>query len=564
MIDRDTVVIGSGIGGLTAALCHAQAGEKVTVVEQHYVPGGWSHSFTMSGYQFSTGVHYIGELSKGGLLRNIFEGLGLGGDLAFCEMTRTGYDHFFLEGKRYDIPVGRDHLKNYLTRSFPHEQAGIKRFLDKTGKLGTELASLMDVVSLADVLKLPFVAPSTLRWMFSSYDTFVRRYIRDEQLVRLLSAHAGDHAMPPDNIMAPMHVGMMEHFMKGSFYPQGGGYRLARSFVRALKRHKSELILRTKVATILTEGRGRSRKVVGVRLADGSEIRCNKVISNADPHQTFTKMLAVETLSKRLRRKLSKTRYSPSCLALYLAVDIDLKSRGFDSGNYWYYNQADMNKAFKICADEGLFDEDEFSFFVLTVPTLKDPSKKSRHHHTLEAFTYLPYNLFEKWQHSISGKRPDDYLAFKERLKERFLDNIEKLIPDIRQHIKFCEMGTPLTSAFYGNATNGNVFGTEKSILQSGPFAFQLTTEIKNLYMCGASTVGHGVIGALASGLSVSRISLKCGLSDLLKFKDKEITVYQSEDISSWPSRYHQTINEKWYGRHEPSHHSHGLSSINR
>ena len=74
----DTVVIGSGIGGLTAALCHAQAGEKVIVIEQHYVPGGWSHSFTMDGNQFNTGVHYIGELSKGGLLRNIFEGLGLG------------------------------------------------------------------------------------------------------------------------------------------------------------------------------------------------------------------------------------------------------------------------------------------------------------------------------------------------------------------------------------------------------------------------------------------------------------------------------------------------------
>ena len=70
--------------------------------------------------------------------------------------------------------------------------------------------------------------------------------------------------------------------------------------------------------------------------------------------------------------------------------------------------------------------------------------------------------------------------------------------------------------------------------------------------MCGASTLGHGIAGALFSGIAASRISLKCSLNDLLRFKDKEITVYQSEDINTWPSRYRQTIMERWYGRHEP------------
>ena len=78
MKECDTLVIGSGIGGLTTALCLAKSGQKVKVLEQHYVPGGWCHSFTLEGYRFSPGVHYIGELSKGGRLRNIFEGLGLG------------------------------------------------------------------------------------------------------------------------------------------------------------------------------------------------------------------------------------------------------------------------------------------------------------------------------------------------------------------------------------------------------------------------------------------------------------------------------------------------------
>lgn len=60
MQEFDTIIIGSGVGGLSTAICLARAGQKVLVLEQHYVPGGWSHSFTLKGQRFSPGVHYVG------------------------------------------------------------------------------------------------------------------------------------------------------------------------------------------------------------------------------------------------------------------------------------------------------------------------------------------------------------------------------------------------------------------------------------------------------------------------------------------------------------------------
>jgi len=540
------------MGGMTAALCHAQAGEKVMVLEQHSVPGGWCHSFALEGYSYSTGVHYIGELSEGARIRTIFEGLGLGEDLTFCEINPAGYEHIILNGTRYDLPKGRQNLKNYLVQRFPHEKKGIEKFLDKTGKMAKEIGIVLDMESLVDFMKMPFTTPLLMRWGFSSYDKFLRSFIKDKQLIGLLSAQAGNYAIPPNKAAAPMHVGIFEHYMNGAFYPQGGGYRLPKAFLRAIKKYKGELLLQTKVEKILTEGSGRTRKVIGVKLADGEEIYCKKVISNTDPHQTFTQLLEVDSLSRRLRRRLAKTRYSISCLGLFMAVDLDLKSRGFDSGNYWVFNGNDLNKTFKRCMEEGVVDDEEFPFIYLTITTLKDPSKKNRNCHTLEAFTYLPFKPFEKWRDSKTGDRPEDYNVFKEVLKNKYLGSIEKLIPNIRQSLKFCEMGTPLTTMDYLNCTDGSIFGTEKNMLQTGPFMFLPKTEINNLYLCGASTL-HGIFGATISGLLTSSISLKRSIRELLSHRNKEITVYQSEDIASWPERYHSRIATNWGECAEPS-----------
>jgi phytoene desaturase len=534
MKEFDTIVIGSGAGGLATALCLARAGQKVLVLEQHYVPGGWCHSFYLKGQRFSPGVHYLGLMNPGSSSSNLLEGLGIAGDLVFFRMNPDSYEHCWIGDERIDMPAVFDRLYESLSKRFPAEKKGLKKYLDLVQKVSRQLQLIPLMDGFWDNITIPFRTAQLGKYGLFSLKRVIDWHIRDPLLKKVLNIQCGDHGVPPASASFPLHCAVMDHYSEGGFYPMGGGAAIVKAMTNMIKKHGGEIRTGQKVKRIIVEG-DKKRRATGVELENGEQIRAKRVVSNADPGKTYLELTDPKDLSKSLQSKLAKTTYSVTSLILFLTVDMDVRKAGMDSGNIWLLKDQDLDKIFSDMKSTDILKEDEFPAIFVSCSTLKDPASFNGRYHNLEVITFIDYESFRQFGQD-SDYHSDNYTRYKDRICAKLLRSLEKVVPGIGGSIVQMELGTPKTNEYYINSTKGNVYGTEKNFWQTGPFSFRTRSEIENLYLCGASTLANGVMGATYSGIQTAAQILRCSFKDLLQPLDGEhIQVYDAEDDSNWP-----------------------------
>ena len=537
----DTIVIGSGAGGLSAAICLAKAGKKVLVLEQHYVPGGWCHSFHVKGQRFSPGVHYIGLLDEGQSTNTLYKALGIANDLVFFRMNPKAYEHCFIGNEKIDMPAGLDALHESLSQRFPAERKNLRKYLDLVEKVSKQVQLIPKMSGFMDHLTIAFRTKEMGKYGLFSLKRVIDWYIKDPLLKSILNIQCGDHGLPPYKASFPVHCVVMYHYFSGACYPMGGGSGIVKAMTNGLKKYGGEIRVKQSVKKILLE----NKKAIGVELENGDKIFAENIVSNADPDSTYLKLIGEENLSKGLLKKLSNTKYSVTSLILFLTLDMDVKATGMDSGNVWSLKSDDLDAIYDELKDTDILAGEEFPAVFLSCPTIKDPASFNGRYHTFEVVTFIDNESFGRFD-KATDYHSEAYSAQKEIIMKKFMNNVEKIIPGAKKNVVQMELGTPNTNQFYIQSTKGNVYGTEKKFTQIGPFSFKTKSEIKNLYLCGASTLSHGVGGAAYSGVEAAAQLLGVKQNDLLvSDEDQKLRIYDAEDSSTWPEFIRQKIEDK-------------------
>ncbi|WP_262511830.1 phytoene desaturase family protein [Aureibaculum luteum] len=527
--------MGSGVGGLSAAICLAKAGQKVLVLEKHDVPGGWCHSFYLNGYRFTPGVHYVGLLGEGESTNELYKGLGIANDLVFYRMNPNGFEHCWIGDERFDYPANINDFATSLSQRFPKEEKQIKKYLTLVKNVTTELQLIPKLKGFWQHLTVPYRTRHMGKFALFSLKRVMNWHIKNPLLQKILYIQYGDHGLPPSKAPFPLHCAVMGHYFSGSYYPMGGGGAIVKAMTNSIKKHGSEVKTQQGVKSILLDNNNK-KKAIGVELENGEQLFADRIISNADPGITFLNLVGKENISAKLLKRLTKTKYSCTSLMLFLTVDMDVKRAGLDSGNIWLLPNKDMDDLHDDMQKIDILEGDEFSGLFISCTTLKDPASFDGRYHTIEAITYINRKAFDKFKNENDHERSSEYLAFKEQIMNKIINSLEKVVPGISENIVHKDLGTPLTNEYYVNTTNGSVYGTEKSFKQIGPFAYKSETEIENLYLCGSSVLSHGVAGASYSGVETAAKILGCKQEDLLKpDESQKVRIYEAEDDSNYP-----------------------------
>jgi len=481
------IVIGSGFGGLAAAVRLGARGYRVTVLEKLDAPGGRAYVYRQDGFTFDAGPTIV---TAPYLFEELWQLCGKRlADHVELRSIDPFYEVRFDDGDVFRYTSDMEMMRAQIARIDARDVDGFDRFLRAS-------KSIFEV-AFAELADQPFhgigtllsAAPDLLRLGgFRSVHAEVCRYFKSEKLRLLFSFHPLLIGGNPFTTTA--YYCLIAHLERtyGVHYAMGGTGSLVRGLTDLIAGQGGELRCNAEVTEILVKG-GRA---CGVRLADGSVLQSDIVVSNADAAWTYSKLLAHHPRRRWTDRRLARARYSMSLFVWYFGTN-----RRYDSV---YHHMMVLGPRYRELLRD-IFDRkvlaEDFSLY-LHRPSATDPSVAPAGCDSFYVLAPVP-NLKSgtDWQ-----SQAESYRARIERRLE------ETVLPGLGQAIVSSRYLTPLDFQNRLSSVNGAAFALEPQLFQSAWFRpHNRSEEVTGLYLVGAGThPGAGLPGVLSSARVLDKI----------------------------------------------------------
>ncbi|MCB9529172.1 MAG: NAD(P)/FAD-dependent oxidoreductase [Myxococcales bacterium] len=510
----DAIVIGSGMGGMTAAALLAELGKRVLVLEQHYVPGGFTHTFRRKRWSWDVGVHAVGEVSERSLPGRILARLTRG-RLRWASLGDRYDEFYFPDDVRLDFPADQRAWRDAVVAAFPDGAEAVDRYLAMCREVGRSMRGYY----LARVAPGPLALPAELllaraakRWLDQTTADVIAGLTDDPRLRAVLAAQWGYYGSVPSRSSFAMQALVVRHFFRGAYYPEGGSGEIARQLLRTVAEAGGWTRIRADVAEIVIE-KGRA---VGVRLADGEELRAPRIVSAAGVMSTVDRLLPAAARGD-WATPITRLRPASAHVCLYLGFKGDIRAAGAGSANKWFWHTWSCeDDAWRVDPEaEALPDA---PILYCSFPSLKDP-----HHdpgpeqlHTGEVVTFVPWSVFEPYRDAGDGrpmKRGAEYEDFKARLTASLRAQLLRHMPALEPMIAHAELSTPLSTEHFVRPMHGSIYGIEPTPERFRCRALRPKSPIPGLYFAGSEVSGVGVIGAMMGGvLAAAAVEPRAGI----------------------------------------------------
>ena len=486
------LVIGAGLGGLSAAMRLGAKGYRVTVLDRLDRTGGRGSSITRDGHRFDLGPTIV---TVPQLFRELWAACGRDFDVDVdLRAVNPFYEIRWPDGSSFTACGDTDKMRAEVARLSPGDVAGYDKFLKDSEDrywFGFEDLGRRSMHRLGDLIKaLPKFG--MLRADRSVYAHAARRF-RDPRLRMAFSFHplfiGGD----------PLHVTSMyilvSHLEKefGVHYAMGGVQAMADAMARVVAEQGGLVRLQTDVDEILLKD-GRAR---GVRLAGGEIIGADIVVSNADAGHTYDRLLRNHPRRRWTAPRLKRTRWSMGLFVWYFGTR-GTRGKWADVGHHTILNAPRYQELLRDIFVRGTL-ADDMSLYVHR-PSVVDPSVAPAGDDTFYALSPVPH---------LGHADPVDWAAMAETYRASVQTILEdQLLPGLGAHLTASEVFTPETFRDRYLSPHGAGFSIEPRILQSAWFRpHNVSEEVPGLYLVGAGThPGAGLPGVISSAEVLAKL----------------------------------------------------------
>ena len=481
------VVIGSGFGGLAAAVRLGARGYRVSVLEKLDKPGGRAYVFEQDGFVFDAGPTIV---TAPFLFEELWE---LAGRKLSDDVELRPVDPFyrmrFPDGTTFDYNGDPEQMRARIAELSPEDVDGYERFLETSREIfeiGFQQLGHVHFGSIADMAR---IAPDLIRLRGdrSVYQT-VSRYVKDERLRMMLSFHPlliGGNPFRASSIYCLISY-LERHW--GIHFAMGGTGALANGLADLVEAQGNTLRYRTQVEEIeVSDGRA-----TGVRLQTGERIPADIVVSNADSAYTYRRMLPEHARKRWTNRKLDRARYSMSLFVWYFGTNCQYP----DTAHHTILLGPRYKELIEDIFERKILAED-FSLY-LHRPTATDPSLAPEGCDGFYVLSPVPHlDAGIDWSEQAR--------EYRDRIAE-FLERAE--LPGLRHNIVSERMITPQDFQDRLLSERGAAFGLEPRLTQSAWFRpHNKSEDVEGLYLVGAGThPGAGLPGVLSSARVLDQV----------------------------------------------------------
>jgi phytoene desaturase len=483
---RTAAVIGSGFGGLAVAIRLQAAGVQTTLFEARDRPGGRAYVYHQDGFTFDAGPTVI---TAPGCLEELF---ALGGERMADSVellpVSPFYQLVFSDGSQLDYEGDPDRMRARVAALCPGDSEGYERFLahsEEVFRAGYEGLAATPFLRFSDMVR---VSPHLARLGAhrSVYDT-VSRYVRDPRLRQALSFHA---LLVGGNPFETSGIYTLIPFLErrwGVSFPRGGTGALVEALVGLYRRMGGTLRLSTKVDRVWPEDPGHRVLAQG---SDEAE-RFDVVVSNADLHHTYDRLLRGAPSAEETARRLEKMDWSMSLFVAYFGTDRRYPGIAHHTVLFGPRYRELLHEIF-----HGPALPEDFSLY-LHAPTVTDPALAPAGCEGFYVLAPVPH----------LGNAALDWESIKEAYAERILAALETHLPGLRRHVITRRLFTPVDFARELGAFQGSAFSLSPRLTQSAWFRpHNRDPHVPGLYIVGAGThPGAGVPGVVNSAKATAR-----------------------------------------------------------